>query len=54
METNTKAKLIGAIISNLRFAAKEQKKAFDEGDTFLSLCFKSDDEILQIAKLAGC
>lgn len=54
MKTEQKAALIGSIIAHLKFAAKEQKKQFDEGDTFFSLCFKSDNELEQIAKLAGC
>lgn len=54
MSTEQKSQLIGAIISHLRFHASEHKKAFDEGDTFFSLCFKDDKELLKIAKLAGC
>lgn len=53
MSIEQKSKLIGAIIAHLRFATKEQKKAFDDGDTFLSLAFKSDAEIQRIARLAG-
>jgi len=51
MNTKEKSKLIWSIISTLRFVAQQRKKKFDEGDTFLSLCFKSDKELLQIAKL---
>lgn len=47
-----KARLIRTIISHLRFEAKRQNKAFNEGDTFFALCFKDDKELLQIAKLA--
>lgn len=54
MTTEQKARLIRNIISHLRFEAKRQKKAFNEGDTFFALCFKSDKELLQAAKLAGC
>lgn len=54
MSIEQKGKLIGAIIGHLKFAAKEQKKAFDEGDTFFALAFKSDVELKRIAKLAGC
>lgn len=54
MNTEQKAQIIGSIISHLRSAARQQKKAFDEGDTFFALCFKDDKELLQIAKLAGC
>lgn len=49
-----KGEIIRAIISHLKFHAREQKKAFNEGDTFLSLAFKSDAEIRLIAKLTGC
>jgi hypothetical protein len=53
MTIKQKGDLIWTIISHLDFHAKEQKKAFDVGDTFLSLCFKSDSELKKIAKLAG-
>jgi len=53
MGIEQKANLIAAIISHLKFAAESQGKAFDEGDTFFALCFKSDEELEQIAKLAG-
>lgn len=36
MTTEQKGQLIARIISHLKFHAKEQKKAFDEGDTFFS------------------
>jgi len=48
-----KRNLIWAIIAHLRFAASERKQAFDAGDTFLALAFKSDDELRHIARLAG-
>lgn len=53
MTIEAKSSLIMAIISNLKFAASNQKKAFDEGDTFFSLAFKTDAELKKIAKLAG-
>ena len=53
MNIEEKGKLIGRIITHLKFHAKEQKKAFDEGDTFFALAFKSDAELKRIAKLAG-
>ena len=53
MNAKQKGELIGSIISHLRFSAKEQKKQFDEGDIFFSLCFKTDKELLNIAKLTG-
>jgi hypothetical protein len=51
--TEQKSRLIGCIISTLRFHAYSQKKQFDEGDVFLSLCFKSDNELQNIAHLSG-
>lgn len=48
-----KGKLISVIISHLRFHATEQKKAFNEGDTFFSLAFKTEEELKKIAKLTG-
>mgnify|MGYP007121910717 CR=1 FL=1 len=53
MSTKQKSALIERILSHVRFHAKEHNKAFDEGDTFFSLCFKTDEELKQIAKLAG-
>jgi hypothetical protein len=53
MSIEQKGKLIAAIITHLRFHAKAQNKAFDEGDTFFSLAFKSDADLTRIAKLAG-
>jgi hypothetical protein len=53
MRIEQKGKLIAAIIAHLKFHAREQKKAFDEGDTFFSLAFKSDAELKRIAKLTG-
>jgi hypothetical protein len=54
MTTEQKGKLIAAIISHLKFEARNQNKAFNEGDTFFSLAFKSDVELNKIAKLCGC
>jgi hypothetical protein len=53
MSTEQKSQLIGTIIAHLRFAAKSQDKAFNEGDTFFSLCFKTDADLNNIAKLCG-
>lgn len=53
MNIEQKGKLIGEIITHLKFAAQRLNKAFDEGDTFFSLAFKSDAELKRIAKLAG-
>ncbi len=53
MNTKQKGDLIWAIIAHLRFHAEDQKKAFDAGDTFFSLCFKTDEELFKIARLCG-
>lgn len=53
MTVNQKGNLIATIITHLKFHAKAQKKAFNEGDTFFSLAFKSDKELIKIAKLTG-
>lgn len=53
MTIEAKSGLIMAIISNLKFEASNRNKAFDEGDTFFSLAFKTDAELKKIAKLAG-
>ena len=54
METEIKGKLIGAIVEALRFKAIEVGDgSFCEGDTFFSLAFKTDDELLKIARLCG-
>ena len=54
MNTTEKGKLISAILSHLQYHAKENNKAFDYGDTFFSLAFKSDKELVKISKLCGC
>ena len=54
MTTEQKKELIDSIIITLRYTAKNLGKPFDEGDVFFSLCFKSDEELLKIAKLSGC
>lgn len=46
-----KSRLIGYIVSTLKFTAKQQDKPFNEGDTFLALCFKTDNELARIASL---
>ena len=54
MNTKEKGQLIGQIVQQLRISAQSHKDYhFCEGDTFLSLCFKSDKELLKIGKLAG-
>lgn len=54
MSTEQKGTLIWAIVAHLKFAASQQKKAFDGGDTFFTLAFSTDAELLKIAKLSGC
>lgn len=53
MSNEQKSSLIGTIIAHLRFEAKNRDKAFDGGDVFFSLVFKSDAELKRIAKLCG-
>lgn len=53
LTTEEKKSIIQEIMSHLRFHASENGKHFDAGDIFFSLCFKSDDELLNIAKLSG-
>jgi hypothetical protein len=53
MTIEQRGRLIAAIISHLKFQARNEKKAFDEGEAFFSLAFRTDDQLKQIAKLAG-
>jgi hypothetical protein len=53
MTIEQKGKLIARIIAQLKFHAHEQQKAFDEGDTFFSLAFKTEAELTRIAQLAS-
>jgi len=53
MTIDQKGKLISAILTHLEFAAKNQNKAFDRGDTFFMLAFRTDSQLKKIAKLAG-
>jgi hypothetical protein len=53
MSTNERGKLIGDIISNMRMMAENAHKQFSDGDTFLALAFKSDKELMKIARLSG-
>ena len=48
-----KGQLIGLIIGTMRLYAETLGKPFDGGDLFLSLAFKSDDELNNLAKLLG-
>lgn len=54
MSTDERARLIAAIIAHMGFHSREQKKAFDAGDAFFALAFKSDAELQRIAHLTGC
>lgn len=51
MTTDQKSKMIATIMRTLKATARFQDKAFDEGDTFLALAFKSDAELDQIYRL---
>ena len=54
MKTNEKGLLIGQIVRELKLKAMGiSDKSFCEGDTFFSLCFKSDKELEKIANLCG-
>jgi hypothetical protein len=54
MNTETKSKLIGNIITELKIAAfQASDHSFSDGDTFFSLIFRTDEELLNIAKLCG-
>jgi len=53
MDIQEKGKLIGLVITTLRFTAWQQKKPFNEGEMFFNLAFKSDDELNHIARLTG-
>jgi hypothetical protein len=49
MDIDKKGKLIASIMVELKAA----NQYLNEGDTFLSLCFRTDQELLTIAKLSG-
>lgn len=49
MSDQEKGSIISAIMGELHLSGRE----FDAGDTFFALCFKSDDELKTIARLAG-
>ena len=51
MTVKEKAALIAAIIAQTRFYAKAEKKPFSDGDMFLTLAFRTDDELNEIARL---
>jgi len=53
MNYEKKARLIGLIISKMRFMARNENKPFNEGDVFFSLCFKNENELKRIAQLCG-
>lgn len=49
MSEDQKGKIISWIIGELHLSGRK----FDEGDTFFSLCFKSNEELTRIARLMG-
>jgi hypothetical protein len=51
MTIEQKGRLIATIMRTLKATAKLQDKAFNEGDTFFALAFKSDSELERVAKL---
>jgi len=54
MNTETKGQLIGIIVRELKFKALEVGDgSFCEGDTFFSLAFKTEKELIKIARLCG-
>lgn len=53
MTIEQKARLIAALIAHLRAAAVHWDRAFDEGDTFFALAFRSDVELARIARACG-
>lgn len=54
MNSETKGKLIGTIVKELKLKALEVNDgSFCEGDTFFSLAFKTDNELIKIARLCG-
>lgn len=53
MTIEQKARLIAALIAHLRAAAVHRDRAFDEGDTFFALAFRSDVELARIARACG-
>lgn len=53
MTPHQKGVLISDILTQLKFTADQNKKKFDIGSMFLSLCFKTEKELVHIAKQAG-
>lgn len=53
MNDKEKGKLIGKIVEALRNEAMATNRPFDEGDMFFSLAFRTDEELMTIAKLCG-
>ena len=54
MTTEEKGKLIGQILQELKISAfANNDHGYCEGKTFFALAFKSDDELIKTAKLAG-
>jgi hypothetical protein len=53
MSVREKAAIIAEVIWNMREAAKKKDVRFDEGDLFLALAFRTDDELREIARACG-
>lgn len=54
LSLNQKQRLINQVIAELKIEAHNRKDySFSEGDVFLALTFKSDQELIRIAKLCG-
>lgn len=54
MNAEARGKLIGTIVRELKFKALEiGDDSFCEGDTFFSLAFKTEKELIKIARLCG-
>jgi hypothetical protein len=53
LTTRQRRTYIEAILSQLQTKAHCEKKKFDYGDTLLALAYKSDQQLLKIAKLCG-
>jgi len=53
MSTEARAGFISNIIAQMRLEAKRKNKAFDGGDLFFSLAFRTDDQLREIARACG-
>jgi hypothetical protein len=54
LSLNQKQRLINQVIAELKIEAHNRKDyLFNEGDLFFALAFKSDQELVRLAKLCG-